>query len=91
MQRRTTRQRHDRQTASCRAIIGITEEVVANAKTALDTTTNLCAKTFGCPEDRRPSPKIVHYCGLIGPNMAIVKFLDISHVQLLRRGDEPST
>jgi IS5 family transposase len=44
IQRMTTRQRQERQTATYRALIGIAEEVVASAKAALDKTANMRGK-----------------------------------------------
>src|SRR5438309_300106 len=65
IQRMTTRQRQDRQTATYRALIGIAEEVVASARTALDKTSKLrgksllAAMTIDALRDQ-----IAHYCGL---------------------------
>jgi transposase, IS5 family len=44
IQRMTTRQRQDQQTATYRALIGIAEEVVTNAKTVLKNTAMLRGK-----------------------------------------------
>lgn len=65
IQRMTTRQRHDRQAATYRALIGIAEEVVAGARTALDKTSKLrgkdllAAMTIDALRDQ-----IAHYCDL---------------------------
>ena len=65
IQRMTTRQRQGRQTATYRELIGIAEEVVANAKAALANTSKLRGKdpvaavTIDALRDQ-----IAHYCGL---------------------------
>jgi IS5 family transposase len=65
IQRMTTRQRTERQTTIYRALIGIAEEVVASARTALDDTGKLSGKdpvaalTIDALRD-----EITHYCGL---------------------------
>src|SRR5258708_3295209 len=66
IQRMTTRQRQGaRQTAAYRELIGIAEEVVASARTALDKTSKLrgksllAAMTIDALRDQ-----IAHYCGL---------------------------
>jgi IS5 family transposase len=65
IQRMTTRQRQDRQTAAYRALIGIAGEVVTNAKTALDKTAKMRGEDIvaalaidGIREE------IKHYCRL---------------------------
>jgi transposase, IS5 family len=65
IQRMTTRQRHDRQTETYRALIGIANEVVASAKTALDTTSNLCGKDLlAAMKIDALRHEIAHYCDL---------------------------
>ena len=65
IQRMTTRQRQSRQTATYRELIGIAEEVVANARIALEKTAKmrgkdlLAAMTTDAIRD-----EIAHYCGL---------------------------
>ena len=65
IQRMTTRQRQDRQTATYRELIGIAEEVVANAKTAVEKTARMRGKdpladiALDALRD-----EIAHYCGL---------------------------
>src|SRR4051812_39729052 len=44
IQRMTTRQRQEQQTGTYRALIGITEEVVGNARAALEKTRRMCGK-----------------------------------------------
>jgi len=44
IQRMTTRQRHDQQTGTYRELIGIAEEVVGNARAALEMTSKTCGK-----------------------------------------------
>jgi transposase, IS5 family len=65
IQRMTTRQRPDRQTATYRALIGIAEEVVASAKAALDKTANMRGKDlFAAMTIDAIRDEIAHYCGL---------------------------
>jgi IS5 family transposase len=65
IQRMTTRQRQERQTTIYRALIGIAEEVVASAKTALERTATMrgedlsAAMLIDAIRD-----EIAHYCGL---------------------------
>jgi len=65
IQRMTTRQRPDRQTATYRALIGIAEEVVASAKAALDKIANMRGKDlFAAMRIDAIRDEIAHYCGL---------------------------
>jgi transposase, IS5 family len=65
IQRMTTRQRHDRQIETYRALIGIANEVVASAKTALDTTSNLRGKDLlAALKIDALRHEIAHYCDL---------------------------
>jgi transposase, IS5 family len=65
IQRMTTRQRQERQTTIYRALIGVAEDVVASAKTALERTATMrgedlsAAMAIDVIRD-----EIVHYCGL---------------------------
>ena len=65
IQRMTTRQRHERQSGTYRALIGIAEEVVANARIVLERTGKRRGKDIfadlAIDESRR---QIAHYCGL---------------------------
>jgi IS5 family transposase len=65
IQRMTTRQRHERQSGTYRALIGIAEEVVANARMVLERTGKRRGKDIfadlAIDESRR---QIAHYCGL---------------------------
>jgi len=65
IQRMTTRQRQECQTTIYRALIGIAEEVVASAKTALDKTSKLRGKSLAAAmmiDALRE--QIAHYCDL---------------------------
>jgi IS5 family transposase len=65
IQRMTTRQRQDRQTATYRALIEIAAEVVANARTALEKTANMRGKDlFAAMRIDAIRAEIAHYCGL---------------------------
>jgi hypothetical protein len=65
IQRMTTRQRQDRQTATYRALIDIAAEVVANARTALEKTANMRGKDlFAAMRIDAIRDDIAHYCGL---------------------------
>src|SRR5260370_800977 len=65
IQRMTTRQRPDRQTATYRALIGIAEEVVASAKAALEKTAMMRGKDlFAAMAIDAIRDEIAHYCGL---------------------------
>ena len=68
IQRMTTKQRHgagSRQTATYRELIGIAEEVVANAKTALEKTARMRGKDlFAAMTIDALREEIAHYCGL---------------------------
>ena len=61
----TTRQRHERQSGTYRALIGIAEEVVADAQVVLERTGKRRGKDIfadlAIDESRR---QIAHYCGL---------------------------
>ena len=65
IQRMTTRQRHEQQTAKYRELIGITEEVVEGARTALKNTRKAHGKDMiadlAIAETRK---EIEHFCGL---------------------------
>jgi transposase, IS5 family len=65
IQRMTTRQRQERQTTIYRALIGIAEEVVASAKTALEKTATMRSKDlFAAMAIDAIRDEIAHYCGL---------------------------
>jgi len=65
IQRMTTRQRQERQTTIYRALIGIAEEVVASAKTALEKTATIRGKDlFAAMAIDAIRDEIAHYCGL---------------------------
>lgn len=65
IQRMTTRQREDRQTATYRELVGIAEEVLANAKIALDKTSKMRGKdVFAAMKIDAIRTEIGHYCGL---------------------------
>src|SRR6202795_3329065 len=68
IQRMTTKQRQgagSRQTATYRELIGIAEEVVANAKTALEKTARMRGKDlFAAMTIDALREEIAHYCGL---------------------------
>jgi IS5 family transposase len=65
IQRMTTRQRQEQQTGTYRAHIGITEEVVGNARAALEKTRRMCGKdvlnVMAIEELRK---QIEHFCRL---------------------------
>jgi transposase, IS5 family len=65
IQRMTTRQRQEQQTGTYRALIGITEEVVGNARAALEKTRRMCGKdvlnVMAIEELRK---QIEHFCRL---------------------------
>jgi transposase, IS5 family len=65
IQRMTTRQRQERQTTIYRALIGIAEEVVASATTALEKTATMRGKDlFAAMAADAIRDEISHYCGL---------------------------
>ena len=65
IQRMTTRQRQERQTTIYRALIGIAEEVVASAKTALEKTATMRGKDLlAAMAIDAIRDEIAHYCGL---------------------------
>src|SRR5260370_40116600 len=65
IQRMTTRQRQERQITIYRALIGIAEEVVASAKTALEKTAMTRGKDlFAAMAIDAIRDEIAHYCGL---------------------------
>jgi IS5 family transposase len=65
IQRMTSRQRVEQQTETYRALIEIAEEVVANAKTALDTTKDLHGETVtDAMMIDAIREEIAYYCGL---------------------------
>jgi transposase, IS5 family len=65
IQRMTTKQRHEQQVATYRALIGIAEEVVGSARAALETTRGMCGgdvlAAMAIEELRK---QIEHFCGL---------------------------
>ena len=65
IQRMTTRQRHDQQTATYRELIGITEEVVNNARAALEMTSKMRGKDMLAElAIAAIREQIEHFCGL---------------------------
>jgi len=65
IQRMTTLQRQERQTTIYRALIGIAEEVVASARTALEKTATMRGEDlFAAMAIDAVRDEIVHYCGL---------------------------
>jgi IS5 family transposase len=65
IQRMTARQRQERQTTIYRALIGIAEEVVASAKTALEKTATMRGKDLlAAMAIDAIRDEIAHYCGL---------------------------
>jgi IS5 family transposase len=65
IQRMTTRQRHKQQAGTYRVLIGIAEEVVGNARAALETTNSMCGRDVLAAmaiEDLRK--QIEHFCCL---------------------------
>jgi len=65
IQRMTTRQRHEQQTGTYRALIGIAEEVVGSARTALETTRSLPGTdVFAALAIEELRNEIEHFCGL---------------------------
>src|SRR5216684_1153005 len=65
IQRMTTRQRQERQTTIYRALIGIAEDVVASAKTALENTATMRGKDLlAAMAIDAIRDEIAHYCGL---------------------------
>jgi transposase, IS5 family len=65
IQRMTTRQRHEQQSGTYRALIGIAEEVVGNARAALETTRSMCGKdVFSAMAIEELRKQVEHFCGL---------------------------
>ena len=65
IQRMTTRQRHAQQSGTYRALIGIAEEVVGNARAALETTRSICGRdVFAAMAIEELRKQIEHFCGL---------------------------
>src|SRR3974390_970424 len=65
IQRMTTRQRHEQQTGAYCALIGIAEEVVGNARAALETTRNMCGTdVFAAMAIEELRKQIEHFCRL---------------------------
>jgi transposase, IS5 family len=65
IQRMTTRQRQERQTTIYRALIGIAEDVVATAKTALERTATMRGENLSAAMAIDAiRDEIAHYCGL---------------------------
>src|SRR3974377_2173744 len=61
----TTRQRHEQQLGTYRALIGIAEEVVGSARAALETTRNMSGRDlFTAMAIEELRKKIKHFCGL---------------------------
>src|SRR3974390_999342 len=65
IQRMTTRQRHEHQTGTYCALIGIAEEVVGNARAALETTRSMCGTdVFAALAIEELRKQIEHFCEL---------------------------
>jgi len=65
IQRMTTRQRHEQQTGTYRALIGIAEEVVGSARAVLETTRSLSGSdVFAAMAIEELRKEIEHFCGL---------------------------
>ena len=65
IQRMTTRQRHEQQLGTYRALIGIAEEVVGSARAALETTRNMSGRDlFTAMAIEELRKQIKHFCGL---------------------------
>ena len=65
IQRMTTRQRQEQQSGTYRALIGIAEEVVGNARTALETTRSICVRdVFAAMAIEELRKQIERFCGL---------------------------
>jgi IS5 family transposase len=65
VQRMTTRQRHEQQSGTYRALIGIAEEVVGNARAVLETTRSICVRAvFAAMAIEELCKQIEHFCGL---------------------------
>jgi IS5 family transposase len=65
IQRMTTRQRHEQQTGTYRALIGIAEEVIGSARAALETTRGLSGSdVFTAIAIEELRKEIEHFCGL---------------------------
>jgi IS5 family transposase len=65
VQRMTTRQRHEQQSGTYRALIGIAEEVVGNARAVLETTRSICVRdVFAAMAIEELRKQIEHFCGL---------------------------
>ena len=61
----TTRQRHAQQSGTYRTLIGIAEEVVDNARAALETTRGMCPRdVFAAMAIEGLRKQIEHFCGL---------------------------
>ena len=65
IQRMTTRRRHAQQSGTYRALIGIAEEVVGNARAALETTRGMRGRVvFAAMAIEELRKQIEHFCGL---------------------------
>jgi len=65
IQRMTTRQRHKQQSGTYRALIGIAEEVVSNARAALEATRGMCGRdVFAALAIEELRKQLEHFCGL---------------------------
>ncbi len=65
IQRMTTRQRQEQQSGTYRALIGIAEEVVGNARAALETTRSMRGRdVFAAMATEELRKQIEHFCGL---------------------------
>ena len=65
IQRMTSRQRHEQQLGKYRVLIGIAEEVVGSARSALETTRNMPATdVFAAMAIEELRKEIEHFCGL---------------------------
>jgi transposase, IS5 family len=65
IQRMTTRQRQEQQSGTYRALIGIAEEVVGNARAALETTRSMRGRdVFAAMVTEELRKQIEHFCGL---------------------------
>jgi IS5 family transposase len=65
IQRMTTRQRHEQQAGTYRALIGIAEEVVGSARAVLETTRSMSGRNvFAAQAIEDLRKQIEHFCGL---------------------------
>src|SRR3974377_2195063 len=83
IQRMTTRQRHEKQLGTYRALIGIAEEVVGSARAALETTRNMSGRDlFTAMAIEELRKQIKHFCGVGEPfvDQARRRGLDVEQV-----------